>query len=139
MHASPRNPHDLLSALVEAYRRNELHRPKPDYPVDVRALLKALNTHCFEAGRTLRSIERAAGFYDHNVELRFARHVGQTAGAYRHRHRMELARRLLRHEELQTLPIAQIALSVGYERPDSFARAFKRYTGMTPRRYRKAS
>jgi AraC-like DNA-binding protein len=140
MYASPpRNPYDLLSALVEAYRRNELHRPKADYPLDVRALLKALNTHCFEAGLMLGAIERRCGLNDHNVSRRFAEHVGGSPRTYRRRHRMELAKRLLRHEGLQTIPVAQIALTVGYERPDSFARAFKRYTGCAPKQYRKAS
>ena len=135
----PRNPYELLWALVEAYRRNELHRAKADYPVDVRALLKALNTHCFEPRRTVGAIERRCGLNDHNVSRRFAEHVGMSPRAYRRRRRMELAKRLLRHEGLQTIPIAQIAAAVGYERHDSFTRAFKRYTGCAPKQYRKAS
>ena len=125
-----------LSALVEVYRRNELHRPKPDYPRDVRALLKALNTHCFEAGLMLGAIERRCGLNDHNISRRFAEHVGMSPRAYRRRHRMEMVKRLLRHEGLQTIPVAQIAPAVGYERPDSFAWAFKRYTGRSPKQHR---
>ncbi len=139
MHPPPRNPYNLLEALVEAYRRNELHHPKADYPIDVRALLKALNTHCFEPGQTLGAIERRYGLNDHNVSRRFAGHVGESPRAYRRRRRMELAKRLLRHEGLQTIPIAQIAPAVGYGRHDSFTRAFKRYTGHAPKQYRNAS
>ncbi|WP_456430121.1 hypothetical protein, partial [Rhodocaloribacter sp.] len=74
----PRNSYDLLSELIETYRRNELHRPEPDYPLDVRALLKALNTHCFEAGLMLGAIERRCGLSDHNISRRFAGHVGMS-------------------------------------------------------------
>ncbi len=135
----PRNPFDLLEALVEAYRRNELHCAKADYPLDVRALLKALNTHCFEPRQTIGEIERRCGLNDHNVSRRFAEHVGMSPRAYRRRRRMEPAKRLLRHEGLQTIPVAQIAPAVGYERPDSFARAFKRYTGRSPKQHREAT
>ncbi len=91
-------------------------------PALYRTFLAALNRHLFEPGRKLGQIERETGLRDHNISRRFAEHVGMSPRAYRRRHRMELAKRLLRHEGLQTIPVAQIALTVGYERPDSFAR-----------------
>ncbi len=47
--------------------------------------------------------------------------------------RCELAQQLL-HDT--TMPIARIADSLGYRNPTVLARAFRRWTGMSPRRYR---
>ncbi|GIV57991.1 MAG: hypothetical protein KatS3mg042_0904 [Rhodothermaceae bacterium] len=141
MHASPppHDPFERLTYLVAAYRATELRPPQPGDPADVRAYLATLNRHLFDPAWTLRRIEQETGLCDHNIELRFARHVGESAGAYRRRHRMELAKRLLRDEELRTVPVVHIALAVGYTRHDTFTRAFRRYTGTTPDRYRKTT
>ena len=48
--------------------------------------------------------------------------------------RMEVARVLLRKTELD---VQEIALRVGYGTPSSFARAFARWSGSSPRTYRK--
>ena len=48
--------------------------------------------------------------------------------------RIDQAQHLLIVTELS---IAEIAQSVGYERPESFAKQFHRITGLLPREYRK--
>ena len=47
--------------------------------------------------------------------------------------RAALAKRYLRDE---TLPVTEIAWLLGYSEVSSLTHAFKRWTGMTPRRYR---
>lgn len=47
--------------------------------------------------------------------------------------RMQRAQRLLNETNL---PIAEIAISCGFEEPTSFTRAFRRWSGETPRSYR---
>jgi AraC-like DNA-binding protein len=47
--------------------------------------------------------------------------------------RMAIAKRLLNHTEM---PIAEIALSVGYAENASFSRAFKAWSGQTPETFR---
>ncbi|ARA93306.1 AraC family transcriptional regulator [Rhodothermaceae bacterium RA] len=133
------DPFERLKRLVATYRATELRPSQPGDPADIRAFLMMLNRRLFDSAWTLRLIEQEAGLCDHNVELRFARYVGQSAGAYRRRHRMELAKRLLRDDGLHSVPIFQIALAVGYTRHDTFTRAFRRYTGMTPDQYRKTT
>lgn len=49
--------------------------------------------------------------------------------------RMDVARVLLRKTELD---VQEIAHRVGYSTPSSFARAFARWAGSSPRSYRKA-
>ena len=67
----------------------------------------------------------------------FARAFRATTGLPPHRYlvslRMEQARGLLEHT---TLPIAQIALSCGFEQASSFATAFRRNVGVSPRTWR---
>ncbi|MBQ8849139.1 MAG: helix-turn-helix transcriptional regulator [Clostridia bacterium] len=53
-----------------------------------------------------------------------------------HRHRMSVARMLLRHTSLS---LSQIAESVGYEYENYFFRMFKDMYGMTPTEYREGS
>ncbi len=49
--------------------------------------------------------------------------------------RSETARAMLK---TTPLPVQEIATRLGYRTPGSFARAFARWTGTTPRAYRKA-
>lgn len=49
--------------------------------------------------------------------------------------RLEIARTLLARPDF---PIQMIAAKIGYRTPGSFARAFDRWTGQTPRDYRRA-
>lgn len=56
--------------------------------------------------------------------------------AFATRKRMELARRLLQDV---TLSIADVAQACGYQHQSSFAEAFRRETGKTPRQWRSAA
>ena len=50
--------------------------------------------------------------------------------------RMRRAEHLLRRTDL---PFYSIAANVGYDSPNAFSRAFKRYAGLSPRAFRKAA
>ena len=63
--------------------------------------------------------------------------VGESPAAFVRRLRMEEAARLLRDRPDRT--IAAIAAEVGYADPASFAKAFRRQTGISPSRYRQAN
>jgi AraC family transcriptional regulator len=60
--------------------------------------------------------------------------TGYTPHEWLTRLRIEEARRLL---AIQSMPITDIALSVGYQTPSAFAAAFRRLTGVSPREYRR--
>ena len=66
---------------------------------------------------------------------RFAAEVGLTPAAWRLRHRVERAKRRL---EATDEPITAIALGTGFGTSQSFATAFKKVTGLTPRAWRAA-
>jgi len=75
----------------------------------------------------------------HMSPYHFARLFKQSTGVSPHRflvqRRIEQARALL---EARTLPIAEIARSVGFRTPSHFTTTFRRVTGITPSVYRSA-
>src|SRR3989449_8472038 len=85
--------------------------------------------------RELRLAELSAVV--HMSPYHFARLFKRSTGVPRHRflvgHRIDVARALL---AAQTVPIAEIARSVGFRTPSHFTTTFRRVTGMTPSAYR---
>ena len=65
---------------------------------------------------------------------RFKNLVGQPPIGYLSQHRMAFAAQQL---EADILALAEIAEQTGYESERVFARAFKRWSGLTPRSYQK--
>jgi AraC family transcriptional regulator len=64
----------------------------------------------------------------------FRRATGYTPHEWLTRLRIEDARRLL---AIQSMPITDIALAVGYQTSSAFAAAFRRLMGISPREYRR--
>ena len=85
--------------------------------------------------RELRLAELSAVV--HMSPYHFARLFKRSTGVSPHRflirQRIDEARTLL---AAQTVPIAEIARSVGFRTPSHFATTFRRFTGMTPSAYR---
>ncbi|MBE6757860.1 MAG: helix-turn-helix domain-containing protein [Ruminococcaceae bacterium] len=71
---------------------------------------------------------------DYVIKL-FRREFGQTPHAYLLRRKMEMAQGLLHDTHLS---VAQVAAAVGYDDPHYFSNAFKKHTGVSPARFRKA-
>lgn len=66
----------------------------------------------------------------------FRSETGESFPEYLERRRMERAEDQLR---MTSLPVSEIARSVGFDDPLYFSRRFKRFTGMSPRRWREAT
>ncbi len=131
----PHNYDGIVQQEIDAYK-SALISPNPSWPVDVKVFLVHLNEHLFDAGLTIGALERRCGLRGHDISTRFAAHMKMSPGTYRLKHRMELAKRLLKHERLKPVLIYQVVLAVGYERHDVFSRVFKRQVGCTPSQYR---
>ena len=65
----------------------------------------------------------------------FKQETGEAVGAFTTRKRIELACRLLNDPRLS---VAQVAQAAGYRHQSSFAEAFRRTTGKTPRQWRES-
>ncbi|HVZ38572.1 MAG TPA: AraC family transcriptional regulator [Candidatus Kapabacteria bacterium] len=81
----------------------------------------------------LAEVAKVACFSPHHFHRVFAAYVGEPLSEYVRRERLlASAARLAETGEA----IAEIALASGYDTPAAFARAFKRYFGITPSAYR---
>lgn len=83
---------------------------------------------------TLESMEREFNCSKSTIINRFIRRCQYTSMKYLANLRMMEAERLLIESDAAMTHIAE---SVGYDNPSNFARAFKQFTGMSPREYRK--
>jgi len=82
---------------------------------------------------TVPALSAAVGLSRSPFAARFTALVGQSPMAYLKRWRLQLAATLLRQ---QTVALSNIAERVGYESTSAFSRAFTRFFGMSPGRYR---
>lgn len=82
----------------------------------------------------LRSLSRAINEKAHYVSQVVNQDLGTTFYELVNRHRVELARRLLREAAERT--VLEIALEVGFNSKSTFHTAFRRQTGMTPGEFR---
>jgi len=79
---------------------------------------------------TLRRIAQEAGASPYHFSRMYHALTGETPFAYLARTRLALAARMVVDEPRE--PITDIALSVGYETPSAFNRAFKATLGLSP-------
>jgi AraC-like DNA-binding protein len=85
---------------------------------------------------TLDELARRSGLSRSVLAERFSRLVGRSVMQYLVRWRMQLAARAL---EMPSLSIAEAAATVGYGSEAAFGRAFKKYAGVSPGRWRQRS
>ena len=81
---------------------------------------------------TLAKVANFSSFHFHRL---FTAWIGETLGDFVRRRRMEVA--ALRLVAQPSLPVLQVALSVGFGSTEAFARAFKLRFGSTPTAWRK--
>jgi AraC-like DNA-binding protein len=84
----------------------------------------------------LGELARVAAMSRTTFAVRFREAAGVPPLTYLLNWRMSLAARALRQD---TVPVAVLARSVGYSSESAFSNAFKRVTGVAPRRYREAA
>lgn len=84
----------------------------------------------------LDDVASAAGLSVPHLIRLFRAHVGSTPMQFLERRRMERARQLL---ALTTRPIGDVAREVGFSDPGYFSTRFRRYAGISPRRFRRQS
>jgi AraC family transcriptional regulator len=100
------------------------------------ALTRVLDYIRANLGRDLTITELAAVAHmsPHHFSLRFKRSVGVAPHQWVVRTRVREARRLLR---VRSMPLAQVALSLGFASQSHFTDTFRRLTGTTPKRYQR--
>ncbi|BAP57676.1 hypothetical protein THII_3379 [Thioploca ingrica] len=82
---------------------------------------------------SLKQLAHQVGTNPNKLSKAFQQHFGMTVFDYLREHRLAKAQDLLCHS---TLPIQQIADTVGYQNHSDFTATFKQRFGLTPRQYR---
>ena len=98
--------------------------------------IRALDREDTSRDTNLDELAKIAGLSKYHFLRQFSQVVGMTPGAYLRTLRVCRAAEKLR---AHTMPIVDIAMSVGFADHPSFSRAFARQMGMTPSEYQRAA
>ncbi len=123
---------ELLCAAVHGFAELA-HTPSEEYSErDLRCLhaARALLMKQLSPAPTIRKVARAAGMNETSLKHGFKAVFGETIFDFSVRCRMQHALGLLRERRI---PVARIAEAVGYAHQTSFATAFRRHFGVSPR------
>jgi AraC family transcriptional regulator len=123
----------MLEIVAEASRRK---RPVSNTKIPPRIeMAKDFISAYFNRPLALKQIAELVEAHPVYLAREFHKHYHCTVGEYVRRLRVESAcQRLSDSDE----PLSNIALTVGFSDQSHFSRTFKRLTGMTPAKYRKA-
>jgi len=103
------------------------------YAARFRRVLDFIDMHLDEA-LTVERLGQVAHFSKFHFHRQFSEYVGMTPSRYILQARLRRASYRLAFNPLE--PITDIALQAGYERPESFSRAFKDSFGQSPSAFR---
>lgn len=122
---------DLAAALLAAERGGV---PAPARRIDLRAVAWARELLAAERTRVVRSheLEAVTGLSRYELARQFRLVCGTSPYRYLLMRRLDLARERLD----RGLPLAEVALDVGFADQAHFTRAFRAAYGLTPARYR---
>jgi AraC-like DNA-binding protein len=95
-----------------------------------------MHQNIFKAKLTVGWMKECCYINGHNFSARFKYFLRLTPKQYIVHHRLEAAKKLLRHPGLQEVSLSTIALEVGFNSLSSFDMIFKEYIGCKPSEYR---
>ena len=121
----------LKCALIEFDRATE---PDDDLDKWKRISLEICNRIDFGAVDTLGEYAQKYGYTQRHLGKMFHQAMGISFSEYFQSSRIGRAKLLLRQTDM---PISEIAEDLGFYDACHFARAFKKYTGMSPQKFRK--
>lgn len=119
----------FLLDVAAASRRRETGRVSPS----LRAVQDHIEERLGDATPSLESLADRAHLSLSWFKARFRKEVGLAPGSYIALRKVERAKTLLARPSAS---VTQVAMALGFSSSQYFATVFKRYTGMTPGRYR---
>lgn len=127
----------IIDRNIGGYKNKRLRLPEKEWPFDIRDALLCLNKHFFDPSYSVKTMRELCNISDTNFSSRFRHYVGMTPREYITFHRVRAGMRLLRNEKLKHVHVSEIGFTVGYETPSSFTMTFKRYTGLSPKEWKR--
>ncbi len=125
----------LYEILTDIYSENVFENRAGTAKEKVLNLKEFLKTKA-ESPFSSAEIEEHMNLSFKYLNMIFKKETGETLWSYHYRLRMEKAARLL---TATSLPIGEISAGSGFDSQYYFCNAFKKYTGMSPTKYRKES
>ena len=86
----------------------------------------------YDSALTVDSLREKCGINGHDFSGIFKFYIGKTPNKFINYHRVEASKRLLLDARLETMSVSQIGAKVGFRRPSTFSKAFKREVGVSP-------
>ena len=121
-----------VNAELETFQA-EIEPQGPWLPLEAQGMLECIHENLFDPELSVKTLRARCGLRDNNVSSRFRWVTGKTIREYIESLRMEAASFLLRRCDCA---VFDVALSVGYNHPQTFYRAFEKTFDCTPAVYR---
>lgn len=122
---------DLFGLLLEVLGPAS---QRPPHPPPVHRAIEYMSLRYRNPSLRLPEVARAAGLSQQHLGRLFHESLGESPMQHLKTLRLQHARYLL---ESSSLGVAEVASAVGYEDPLHFSRAFRAFTGKSPRAWRK--
>ena len=113
--------------------KERIRRDLARAPRQIQPLLEYLERHLFDADLDANRLKIACGVRDNTLPIRFHDVLDLPPYGYIEDCRLEVACRLLADTELKVWQVAQL---LGYSTLQVFSRAFHRWSGLRPTKYR---
>ncbi|HEX6983337.1 MAG TPA: helix-turn-helix domain-containing protein [Balneolaceae bacterium] len=125
-----------IQELLKIYK-NKLPEPNVNHPALIQKAVGFIYKHLFDQRLTIQWLKQQFLFDGVPFSLSFRRYMDKTPNEFWAEHRMEAAIVLLKDDALEEAMIGNISFNVGYSSHSAFSIAFKKYTGYSPRTFRK--
>ena len=127
------SPSEIIDRETASYREEAFRIPESDWPADVCAVYRSLESQVFEEGLSAQMIVGELGIRSNDIYSRFKHYTDRGIKEFILHHRLRLSKRLLQRTSLS---VSQIAFAVGYASPSGFCTTFKRHEDCTPTEFR---
>ncbi len=123
-----------LSAFIQTLEIRD-----PHLSGDVQCVLRYIHDHLFQESLTVNEVLEQCHVRSHSFYTRFkfellnSRWGRTTIWNYIQQQRVEVAKRLLQHKEIE---LFLIAVSLGFKHYETFTRVFRRHTNAAPSTFR---
>lgn len=106
------------------------------YPPLVFKTVNFIHDHLYDSKLTISFLKEQCNISGNNLTGKFSYYIGKTPKKYINFHRIQVSKKLLSSNNLYSISICQIALSLGYKHSSTFSKAFKNFTDTTPSEWR---